>query len=176
MEKYKKERDFEEQAFSKNKGLFLDVMGADDVVSTAYLPHHLAKIDFIGMDCIFSKADVYRTASLRIRKDDWQNITLRGHITEPFSQTKKIQQIISLDASYADFTVQLNGVDHSTLTGNGSIIRVNNRILSNHINNLHNNGELDKYFRDFGSRGRFYEFSYDHLQKHFVFPYIKFIP
>lgn len=171
MNKYQKERNFEETAFEINKGLFLEVMGATDVVSTDYLPDHLAVIDFIGQDKVFTNKDLYRTASVRIRNKDYESITIRGHITEDFSQTKKIYNIVSSGASYADHTVQLNGVD-GNLKANSSIIRVNNTYLSNYIGILHQSGELEKHFLDFGDRGRFYEFSYTDLQRNYVLPYI----
>jgi hypothetical protein len=37
---------------------------------------------------------------------------------------------------------------------------------------LHKAGELENHFKDFGSSGRFYEFTYEDLQKNFVVPLV----
>ena len=173
MKNFNKTKEFEEQAFNQNKELLIRFMGGSDVVSTDYLTGDLAILDQIGIDKIFEvSSGHYRTTSLRIRKGDWKNITIRGHISEPRSQASKIYNITAKCSSYADFTLQVNGVDPITYKANSTLIRLDNRSLSTYMYRLHKAGRLEKHFKDFGSSGRFYEFTYQDLQNNFVVPLV----
>jgi hypothetical protein len=166
-------KQFEEAVFQKNKELLVYFMGGGRVVSADYLNGDLAILDQIGIDKIFQIAEGnYRTTSLRVRKDDWKNITIRGHISEPRSQASKIYNITALRSSYADYTLQINGVDHNTLNANSTLVRIHNHSLSVYMNRLQKEGKLEKHFKDFGSSGRFYEFTYQDLQNNFVVPLV----
>ena len=173
MKNFSKTKEFEEQAFNQNKDLLIHFMGGYGVVSTDYLYGDLAILDQIGIDKVFEIGEGhYRTTSLRIRKDDWKNITIRGHISEPRSQASKIYNITALRSSYADYTLQINGVDHNTYEANSTLIRLHNHSLSVYMNRLQKEGKLEKHFKDFGSSGRFYEFTYQDLQNNFVVPLV----
>ncbi len=173
MKNFIRTKQFEEAVFQKNKELLVYFMGGGRVVSADYLSGDLAVLDQIGIDKIFQIAEGnYRTTSLRIRKDDWKNITIRGHISEPRSQASKIYNITALRSSYADYTLQINGVDHNTYEANSTLIRLHNHSLSVYMNRLQKEGKLEKHFKDFGSSGRFYEFTYQDLQNNFVVPFV----
>ena len=84
MKNFIRTKQFEEAVFKKNKELLVYFMGGGRVVSADYLNGDLVILDQIGIDKIFQIAEGnYRTTSLRVRKDDWKNITIRGHISEP---------------------------------------------------------------------------------------------
>lgn len=173
MKNFSKTKEFEEQAFNQNKDLLIHFMGGYGVVSTDYLYGDLAILDQIGIDKVFEIGEGhYRTTSLRIRKDDWKNITIRGHISEARSQASKIYNMTALRSSYADYTLQVNGVDPITYEANSTLIRIHNQSLSTYMYRLHKAGELENHFKDFGSSGRFYEFTYEDLQKNFVVPLV----
>ena len=173
MKNFSKTKEFEEQAFNQNKDLLIHFMGGYGVVSTDYLYGDLAILDQIGIDKVFEIGEGhYRTTSLRIRKDDWKNITIRGHISEARSQASKIYNITAKGCSYADYTLQVNGVDPRTYQANSTMIRINNRYLSSLMVRLERQGLLENYFVDKGERGRFYDFSYQTLQKYSVVPFI----
>lgn len=170
---FKQTKDFEEQAFNQNKDLLIQFMGGSSVVSTDYLSGDLVVLDRIGIDKVFEcPINEYKTTSLRIRNKDYQNITLRGHLDDPYSQTRKIYNIQAKGSSYADYTLQVNGVDPITYKANSTLIRVSNRHLSGLLIRLEKSGLLERYWLDKGQNGRFYEFTYETLQKYSVFPYI----
>jgi len=66
----------------------------------------------------------------------------------------------------------VNGVDPMTYQANSTMIRINNRYLSSLMVRLERQGLLENYFVDKGERGRFYDFSYQTLQKYSVVPFI----
>ncbi len=66
----------------------------------------------------------------------------------------------------------MNGVDPITYKANSTLIRLDNRSLSTYMYRLHKAGRLEKHFKDFGSSGRFYEFTYQDLQNNFVVPLV----
>jgi hypothetical protein len=168
-----KTKQFEEAVFQKNEALLVYFMGGGRVVSTDYLTGDLAILDQIGIDKVFEIGEGhYRTTSLRVRNKDWNNITIRGHISEPRSQASKIYNMTALRSSYADFTLQVNGVDPITYQANSTLIRLDNQSLSTYMYRLHKAGKLEKHFKDFGSSGRFYEFTYKDLQNNFVVPLV----
>lgn len=170
---FAKTKQFEEAVFQKNETLLVYFMGGGRVVSTDYLTGELAILDQIGIDKIFEVGEGnYRTTSLRIRNKDWNNITIRGHISEPRSQASKIYNVTALRSSYADYTLQVNGVDPMTYEANSTLVRIHNQSLSTYMNRLHKAGELEKHFKNLGTSGRFYEFTYEDLQKNFVVPLV----
>jgi hypothetical protein len=176
VKNFSKTKQFEEEVFQKNEPLLVYFMGGGRVVSTDYLTGDLAILDQIGIDKVFELGEGnYRTTSLRVRKDDWKNITIRGHISEPRSQASKIYNITALRSSYADYTLQVNGVDPLTYEANSTLIRIHNNSLSTYMYRLHKVGELEKHFKDFGSSGRFYEFTYQDLQNNFVVPLVMIV-
>jgi len=168
---FTKTKQFEEAVFKKNRQLLIRFMGGDDCISTDYADGDLMVFDHIGIDKVFLMDEGhYRTTSLRCRKDDWSNITIRGHISQPNSQASKIYNVYALGSSYADYTLQVNGVNEN-YEANSTLIRINNRHLSSLMYRLHREGMLEQYFHDKGSSGRFYEFTYSVLQKYSVVPY-----
>jgi hypothetical protein len=170
---FAKTKQFEEAVFQKNEPLLVYFMGGGRVVSTDYLTGELAVFDIMGIDKVFSvSGGEHRTTSLRVRKDDWSNITIRGHISHPNSQASKIYNITAKGCSYADYTLQVNGVDPLTYEANSTMIRINNRYLSSLMVRLERQGLLERHFVDKGDRGRFYDFSYKTLQKYSVVPFI----
>jgi hypothetical protein len=173
VKNFNKTKQFEEEAFKKNEPLLVYFMGGGRVVSTDYLTGELAILDQIGIDKIFEVGEGnYRTTSLRIRNKDWNNITIRGHISEPRSQASKIYNMTALRSSYADYTLQVNGVDPMTYEANSTLVRIHNQSLSTYMHRLHKAGELEKHFKNLGTSGRFYEFTYEDLQKNFVVPLV----
>ena len=170
---FAKTKQFEEAVFQKNEPLRVYFMGGGRVVSTDYLTGELSILDQIGIDKVFEVGEGnYRTTSLRIRKDDWKNITIRGHISEPRSQASKIYNMTALRSSYADYTLQVNGVDPDNYKANSTLIRIHNQSLSTYMYRLHKSGKLERHFKNFGSSGRFYEFTYQDLQENFVVPLV----
>lgn len=167
-----KKIEFESRAFEVNKNLLLYLMGADSVVNTDYGLDEYKVIDYLGIDKVFCKQSRRKTTSLRIRKEDWNNITIRGHISDPYSQTSKLYNVIANGDSYADYTLQINGVDPSTLNANSTVVRLSNRLLSTMIVRMHRDGILEHYWVDKGDNTRFYDFSYTTLHKYSVVPMV----
>ena len=173
MTKYTQNKiEFESRAFQVNKNLLLYLMGADSVVNTDYGIDEYKVIDYLGIDKVFCKRSRRKTTSLRIRNDDWGNITIRGHISDPYSQTSKLYNIIAEGDSYADYTLQINGVDPVTYEANGTVVRLSNRFLSAMLVRMHRDGILEHYWVDKGNNTRFYDFNYLTLQKYSVFPMV----
>jgi len=75
---FTKTKQFEEEVFAVNKEILIRFMGGGNVISTDYLSGELAVFDIMGIDKVFSvSGGEHRTTSLRVRKDDWSNITIR---------------------------------------------------------------------------------------------------
>ena len=172
MTNFTKTKQFEEAVFKTNKDLLIQFMGSIKCISTDYATGEMFVFDNIGIDKVFQVGEGdFRTTSLRCRKKDWSNITIRGHISEPKSQASKLYNIQAKNSSYADYTLQVNGVNENH-EANSSLIRINNRHLSSLMFRLHREGMLENYFHDKGQSGRFYEFTYSTLQKYSVVPYV----
>jgi len=168
---FQKTKQFEEEVFRTNEDLLVRFMGSSRCISTDYATGELFVFDNIGIDKVFYiEEGHFRTTSLRCRKTDWSNITIRGHISEPKSQASKIYNIQAKGSSYADYTLQVNGVNEIH-QANSTLVRINNRHLSSLMFRLHSAGMLENYFHDKGQSGRFYEFTYSDLQKYSVVPY-----
>ena len=162
--------EFESKAYQINKPTLLYIMGSSTIVDTDYGAGEDRVLDYLGIDKIFCNGGHRKTASLRIRRNDWGNITLRGHINDPYSQTNKIYSIIANNDSYADYTIQINGIDTITNKANGTIVRLYNRLLSAMLVRMHRDNVLNQYWVDKGDNTRFYDFSYSTLQQYSVFP------
>ena len=149
MKNFSKTKQFEEEVFQKNEPLLVYFMGGGRVVSTDYLTGDLAILDQIGIDKVFELGEGnYRTTSLRVRKDDWKNITIRGHISEPRSQASMIYNITALRSSYADYTRQVNGVDPLTYEAKSTLIRMHDKALATYMYRVHKVGKLEKHFKE----------------------------
>ena len=153
---FKANKTYEETFVSANKGLIMDLMGADEYfdISSSFLDKDA------GIDGI-AKLEKYSIGiALRIRKPEyykWRfNFTLGHHYNKENSQVHTVLNSLRADVMSPNYILQINGVQEDGYCKECYTIKVQTDVFASYLTKKIDDHTLDNYYQ---SRLASYEFT-----------------